>query len=111
MFRSTYDLLVEKIPVIGMWSFQQVTDAMLLVGSRSFGVKVNGTFTNVMVPLADMLNHNRPPDAIWTYDDSIQGFKMTAARNIKKGQEIFDSYGEKSSYEFLLDYGFIYENE
>ena len=26
--------------------------------------------------------------------------------NIKKGEEVFDSYGTRSNYEFLLNYGF-----
>ena len=55
---------------------------MLLVGSRTFCVDINGTITNVMVPLSDMLNHKRPFDAMWEYDNDRQGFKMTAANDI-----------------------------
>ena len=47
-----------------------------------------------MVPLSDMLNHKRPPDVVWAFDNDKKGFKMTASKEIKKGQEIFDSYGD-----------------
>ena len=106
-----YDFLIEKVPEIQLWSLQEFTSAMLLVGSRTFCVEINGTITNVMVPLSDMLNHKRPFDAMWAYDNEFQGFRMTAANDIKKDDEIFDSYGQKTSYDFLLHYGFIYEDE
>ena len=91
--QTNYDFLIEKIPEIQLWSLQEFTSAMLLVGSRTFCVEINGTITNVMVPLSDMLNHKRPFDAMWAYDNEFQGFRMTAANDIKKDDEIFDSYG------------------
>ena len=66
---QNYETLISTIPAMSIWSKQQFIDAMILVGSRSFGITVNGTVTNVMVPLADMLNHKRPPDAVWTFDN------------------------------------------
>jgi hypothetical protein len=61
-----------------------------------------------MVPLADMLNHARPYQGTWNYNDARGGFLMTANTDIKKDEEIYDSYGEKSSYNFLLHYAFIF---
>lgn len=84
---------------------------MLLVSSRNFGVTVNGTGTNVMVPLSDMLNHASPYQASWTYNNDRGGFQMTAEMDIKQDEEIFDSYGGKSSYNFLLHYAFIFEDK
>ena len=68
---TNYNYLIENIPEIQLWTFQEFTSAMLLVGSRTFCVDVNGTVTNVMVPFSDMLNHKRPPDAIWAYDNDL----------------------------------------
>lgn len=100
--------MVEKIPDIGRFTFEQFQKAMLLCSSRNFGVTVNGTNTNVMVPLSDMLNHAKPYQATWTYNNNRGGFEMTATEDIKKDEEIFDSYGSKSSYNFLLHYAFIH---
>ena len=36
---------------------------------------------------------------------------MTAETDIKKDEEIYDSYGKKSSYNFLLHYAFIFEDK
>lgn len=36
---------------------------------------------------------------------------MTAEMDIKKDEEIFDSYGKKSSYTFLLHYAFIFQDK
>ena len=32
---------------------------------------------------------------------------MVARNNIEKGQQVYDSYGAKSNFELLSDYGFI----
>jgi hypothetical protein len=58
-----------------------------------------------------MFNHARPFHADWTYSDERGGFIMTAGVDITKDQEIFNSYGEKNSHDFLLHYGFIYMND
>ena len=110
-FWEDYHFLASEIPEIAKWSYDQYIDAMLLSGSRNFGVKINSEPTNVMVPLSDMFNHKKPFAAPWTYDDERKGFKMTAGVDINKDQEINDSYGDKSSHDFLLHYGFVYEND
>ena len=103
-----YDYLVKHVPEIGRFSYLQFKDAMLLCSSRNFGVTIDGNYTNAMVPLSDMLNHAEPYHATWTYSNGRGGFLMTAEMDIKKDEEIFDSYGKKSSYNFLLHYAFIF---
>jgi len=44
-----------------------------------------------------MFNHNSMNQADWFFDDESNGFKMTALIDIKKDQEIFNTYGSKSS--------------
>ena len=79
----------------------------LLVASRIFGISVEGHKTDGFVPYADMLNHKRPRETSWTYDDDRGGFIIDAIVDIERGQAIHDSYGRKSNTRFLLNYGFI----
>ena len=63
-----------------------------------------------MVPVADMLNHYRPRETSWTFDNAQQCFTMTALTPLKKGQQVMDSYGKKCNSKFLLHYGFAIES-
>jgi histone-lysine N-methyltransferase SETD3 len=65
------------------------------VGSRNFGININGVKRTTMVPWADMLNHFRPRETSWTFDNSQQGFTMTSLKQLSSGQQIMDSYGKK----------------
>jgi hypothetical protein len=45
---------------------------------RNFGLEVNRVRTAALVPYADMLNHYRPRETKWTFDNSRQvGGMMT----------------------------------
>ena len=79
------------------------------VGSRNFGITINGVKRTTMVPFADMLNHYRPRETSWTFDDSQQSFTMTSLVDISIGQQVMDSYGKKCNSKFLLHYGFAIE--
>jgi histone-lysine N-methyltransferase SETD3 len=59
------------------------------------------------VPLVDMLNHRRPKQTSWSYSNEKQGFVIESLENIKKGEQIYDSYGKKCNSRFFLHYGFI----
>ncbi len=54
-----------------------------------------------------MLNHRRPRQTSWTYDDARGGFVIEACEDIPRGDQIYDSYGKKCNTRFLLNYGFI----
>tara|TARA_B100000795_G_scaffold147192_2_gene110310 strand:- start:22 stop:1269 length:1248 start_codon:yes stop_codon:yes gene_type:complete len=79
------------------------------VGSRNFGININGVKRTTMVPWADMLNHFRPRETSWTFDNSQQGFTMTSLKSLSGGQQIMDSYGKKCNSKFLMHYGFAIE--
>ncbi len=81
-----------------------------IVGSRNFSVNVNGIQHSAMVPLADMLNHIRPAETLWGYDNAKRGFTMTSLTDIKPHAQIMDSYGRKSNRKYLLHYGFVMDN-
>lgn len=61
------------------------------------------------MPMADMLNHRRPRETKWTYDQSKHGFVISALQVIKGDAEIFDSYGRKCNSRFFVNYGFSLE--
>jgi protein-histidine N-methyltransferase len=80
------------------------------VGSRNFGITINGVKRTTMVPWADMLNHYRPRETSWTFSDSQQAFTMTALSDLIEGQQVMDSYGKKCNSKFFMHYGFAVEN-
>eukprot|EP01084_Bolivina_argentea_P013680 25657_1 len=85
------------------FSFEEYKWAITAVQSRVFGW--NNTIW--MIPVFDMLNHNNNPDVEWDGNNPENGFIFTAINDIKYGNEIYTSYGEKSNIELLLLYGFI----
>lgn len=75
--------------------------------SRNFISTINDTETNVLVPMADMLNTNNPQNTAWYYDQLREGFVIEASRDIKSGEQLYDWYGAKCNSDFLKNYGFI----
>ena len=51
--------------------------ARMCVCSRNFGLQIDGHRTSAMVPFADMLNHYRPRETKWTFDDDRDAFTIT----------------------------------
>lgn len=51
--------------------------ARMCVCSRNFGLQIDGHRTSALVPYADMLNHYRPRETKWTFDDERQAFTIT----------------------------------
>ena len=84
--------------------------ARMCVCSRNFGLIVNGVRTAALVPYADMLNHYRPRETKWQYEDSSQAFTIVSLQGIAPGAQVYDSYGQKCNHRFLLNYGFSVEN-
>ena len=77
-----------------------------LIGSRNFGINIDGEKRVAMVPFADMLNHHKSPDTRWYYCPNIQAFKMDSVDKIIGGREVTDTYGKKCNSKFLIFYGF-----
>jgi len=84
--------------------------ARMCVCSRNFGLVVNGLRTAALVPYADMLNHYRPRETKWQFDNILQGFTIVSMQGIAAGMQVYDSYGQKCNHRFLLNYGFSVEN-
>ena len=82
----------------------------MLISSRIFGISINDKKTDVLAPFADLLNHKRPRQTQWYFDNILQSFVIQALEDIEQGNEIFDSYGKKTNARFLLNYGFALED-
>jgi len=80
--------------------------ARLAVITRIFGFKVNGKKTDGLVAMADMLNHKRPNETSWSFDQSKNAFTILTTKRILKGSQVFDSYGRKCNSRFFVNYGF-----
>jgi histone-lysine N-methyltransferase SETD3 len=105
--KQEYADICLALPEFSRFSFEEFVWARLCVLSRIFGITIGQKKTSAMVPMADMLNHKKPPDTYWTYDNKLQAFVMTASLDLAGGLEIFDSYGPKANTDYLLNYGFV----
>ena len=78
--------------------------------TRIFGLVINGTKTDGLVPYADMLNHRRfnlsisfdevllgieplfaffrPRETKWTFDDNREGFTITSLKTMHRGDQV-----------------------
>jgi len=90
-------------------SFENFKRSASIVMSRGFHAEEgNGPF---LVPIADMFNHSSISSKRCTslyFEDGK--FKMKAERFIKKGEEVFNTYGDLSSAQLLHTYGFVEPN-
>lgn len=84
--------------------------ARMCVCSRNFGLCIDGHRTSALVPHADMLNHYRPRETKWTFDEERHAFTITTLQHIPAGAQVYDSYGQKCNHRFLLNYGFAVED-
>jgi len=84
--------------------------ARMCVCSRNFGLQMDGHRTSALVPHADMLNHYRPRETKWTFDEERNAFTITSLQHIPAGAQVYDSYGQKCNHRFLLNYGFAVED-
>ena len=106
-YRSIIAILPEFKNLCDMETFKW---ARMAVCSRNFGIVVNGLRTAALVPYADMLNHLRPRQSKWQFDDQTQSFTILAIQQLALGAQVYDSYGQKCNHRFLLNYGFSVES-
>jgi histone-lysine N-methyltransferase SETD3 len=109
--KNDYDQILEVAPEFAeVATLDEFSWARMIVCSRNFGLVINGLRTSALVPYADMLNHLRPRETKWTFDNKIGCFTITALQGIGAGAQVYDSYGKKCNHRFLLNYGFSLEN-
>ncbi|CAD8091297.1 unnamed protein product [Paramecium sonneborni] len=108
--KKDYTDICSIAPEFSQYLFNEFCWARMTASSRIFGINIKSVKTDAFVPLADMLNHKRPKLTSWCYSDEKQGFIIETDEKIEKGQMIFDSYGRKCNSRFLLNYGFVVED-
>lgn len=62
-----------------------------------------------LLPIVDLLNHENNSQVKWDFnsDKKLFQFKINNNENIlKKGNQLFNNYGDKSNEDLLLNYGF-----
>jgi len=87
-------------------SLQKFLQLRTFVGSRNFGLWIDGKKQATMVPLGDMLNHSATPDVKWFFEEETNSFIMNSTHLLKPTQEITDSYGIKCNRSYIIFYGF-----
>ncbi|CAD8175344.1 unnamed protein product [Paramecium octaurelia] len=108
--KKDYNDICNVAPEFSQYSFYEFCWARMTASSRIFGINIKGVKTDAFVPLADMLNHKRPKLTSWCYSEEKQGFIIETDEKIDRGQMIFDSYGRKCNSRFLLNYGFVVDD-
>jgi SET domain len=62
-----------------------------------------------LVPWADFANHSSACSSHLTWDHQEECVVLIADRNYAAGQQVYTSYGERSSAQLLFSYGFVPE--
>lgn len=80
--KSDYEKICGIDPTFRRFSLDRFAWARMIVCSRNFGLTINGIQTSAMVPFADMLNHYRPRETAWCYDEESGAFQITSLVNL-----------------------------
>eukprot|EP00826_Nyctotherus_ovalis_P018840 TRINITY_DN15715_c0_g1_i11.p1 TRINITY_DN15715_c0_g1~~TRINITY_DN15715_c0_g1_i11.p1 ORF type:complete len:547 (-),score=134.33 TRINITY_DN15715_c0_g1_i11:28-1668(-) len=105
-----YAAIVNAVSEFARHSLKEFSHARMLISSRIFGITVNRSFTDALVPLADMFNFQRHQQTSWSYKEESRGFVVNANEPVSRGDELYESYGNKCNSRFFLNYGFVLED-
>jgi len=105
-----YENVCRCIPELARYTYAEFVWARLAVLTRIFGLEIGTLQTDGLVPMADMLNHKRPRETSWTFDNKRNSFTITTLKQLLRGEPIYDSYGPKCNSRFLVNYGFALEH-
>lgn len=73
-----YHAICQIAPLAQISTLEEFKWARMCVCSRNFGLQIDGHRTSALVPHADMLNHYRPRETKWTFDEDRQAFTITS---------------------------------
>lgn len=88
-----------------LYTFDRFKFAWKTIQARTFGRRLPWT---ALVPFADCLNHTNVATK-YDFDVNDNGlFRLypSGATSFAQGAEVFNSYGRRSNFQLLLDYGF-----
>jgi protein-histidine N-methyltransferase len=109
ILRTEYEIICKSVPEFRHFTHWEFVWARLVVITRIFGMDIHGHKTDGLVPYADMLNHKRPPETRWTFDNQQDGFTIVTTKTVPFGAEVYDSYGRKCNSRYFVNYGFTLE--
>ncbi len=95
------------LPAFASIDAGEFTWARLVVMTRVFAIQLGGADVRALVPMADLLNHDRVRETSWGYHDAGDGFEIRALTSFAAGQELHDSYGGKCNSRYFANYGFF----
>jgi len=106
-----YTKLCNLIPEIKEMTFKNYLFYTTLANSRYFQAD-GAPYNSLSAPIIDMFNYymDKADQLLWTYDNIQKKLIIKAARDIYRGEILSINYGNKSDGQFLLQYGFIPEN-
>lgn len=104
--KMEYDNIVRFVPEFAQYHYLEFFWARLAVITRIFGFEVGSHKTDGLVAMADMLNHKRPNETSWHFDNGLNAFTITTTKRLLKGAQVFDSYGRKCNSRYFVNYGF-----
>ena len=85
--------------------------ARIAVVSRVFQIYLGeNNKTEGLVPMADMLNHEKKPGTKWSFVPNKDAFIIISDSFLFKNKEVFDTYGAKCNSRYLVNYGFTLKN-
>jgi len=90
-------------------SVGDVSWAVAAVTSRAYGATPSAEVApqSMMIPMVDMANHVHPPHTVKGLSDDGSEFIIVAREPIKRGEQLFLSYGPLPSLTLLLQFGFV----
>jgi histone-lysine N-methyltransferase SETD3 len=103
-----FNELVQAIPIFGKKiTLRDYIWARIAVVSRVFQINLgNKEKTEGLVPMADMLNHEKTPGTKWSFIPNEDAFIIASDSFLFKNKEVFDTYGPKCNSRYLVNYGF-----
>jgi histone-lysine N-methyltransferase SETD3 len=90
-------------------TFEDFKWACTIVWTRSYsGLSPGNNVRGGLVPISDLGNHAASPSLDWSHrlNGNPPTWSVLASRDIKKGEELTESYGDKNNEVLLWTYGF-----
>ncbi|XP_061679472.1 N-lysine methyltransferase setd6 isoform X2 [Syngnathoides biaculeatus] len=100
----TLDLYTQLVAFVMAYSFQEPQEENDDDDDGEDDETEEAPTPPMMVPMADMLNHVSKHNA--NLEFTAETLKMVCVRPIKKGEEVFNTYGQMANWQLLHMYGF-----
>lgn len=111
VLEKEYNSFVSALPKYTKYALSDFIWAKTAVLTRVFGFKSRDENSKEgLVPMADMLNHKDDPGTHWQFELERDAFTIKTTKMVLTGGEIFDTYGQKCNSRYLINYGFVLNN-